>query len=135
MWSVGYLLWVEWSLQRDADGITEVSDAEDDEGADLAPGEASDRYHCHTLHAACSRDVTESRGAAPACRRPLLISTYQRPLNLSHSACLADGMSNNVNQLTSSSTGQEFEENFSKCLFRQYNVPGNRYVCTTCMFT
>lgn len=46
---VGYLLWVEWSLQRDADGIAEVSDAEDYEGADLAPGEASDWYHGHTL--------------------------------------------------------------------------------------
>lgn len=50
---VGYLLWVEWSLQRDADGIAEVSDAEDYEGADLASGEASDRYHGHALlHAA-----------------------------------------------------------------------------------
>lgn len=71
---VGYLLWVEWSLQRDADGIAEVSNAEDYEGADLAPGEASDRYHGHTLlnllplHAAADvlcRGGTVSRRAAP----------------------------------------------------------------------
>lgn len=47
---MGYLLGVEWSLQRDTDGVAEVCYTEDNQSADLAPGEVLEGYHINPLY-------------------------------------------------------------------------------------
>lgn len=46
---VTHLLRIKWSLQRNADGVAEVCNAEDYQSTDLPLGEGPQRQHCHNI--------------------------------------------------------------------------------------